>query len=131
MTRNVRTVDQYKGLAVPQSQPTQKHFRNMNNKNENKAVKTQSYQSFLNNPRRPPVMQVVKSKVSSDDMDEVVENTIDESINERSSCTSPTYKLKINSIFEKKNQNHSEERQDSHKKTLAQENGTFQIRTPL
>ena len=53
------------------------------NQNEIKVIKTQSYQSFLNNPRRPPVMQVVKSKVSSDDMDEGIENIIDESINER------------------------------------------------
>lgn len=130
MTRNIRNADQYKGPVLPQSQLTKKHFTNMN-QNEIKVIKTQSYQSFLNNPRRPPVMQVVKSKVSSDDMDEGVENIIDESINERTSDISPTYKLKINSIFEKRNQNHSAERQNSHKKTLAQENNTFQIRTPL
>jgi len=85
---------------VPQSQPTQKNFANMP-PHFIKVIKTQSYQSFLNNPRRPPVMQVVKSNMSSDDMDEGVENIIDESINEHSSDISPTYKLKINSIFEK------------------------------
>ena len=73
-------------------------------------------------------MQVVKSKVSSDDMDEGVENIIDESINERSSDVSPTYKLKINSIFSMESQHHSAERQSSSKKTLAQENNN---KTPL
>ena len=48
-------------------------------------------------------MQVVKSKGSSDEIDGGVENIIDETINERPSDLSPTYRLKINSIFEKKN----------------------------
>ena len=47
-------------------------------------------------------MQVVKSKGSSDEVDGGVENIIDETVNDRPHDMSPTYRLKINSIFEKK-----------------------------
>lgn len=57
-----------------------------------------------------PARRLAKSKGSSDDMDEGVENIVDETMNEHYSDVSPTYKIKINSIFDKKNPKNLDQR---------------------